>query len=117
MGDDERLRSIHALTYICLIHTLILMRTTVRLPAELLEHAKRKAAAEGKTLTALIEDGLRLVISPARTIEPKRSSSRDRLPLSKCSGGLLPGVDPIRFASELEEAEDIERLQRTRRRR
>jgi hypothetical protein len=77
MGDDERLRSIHALTYICLIHTLILMRTTVRLPAELLEHAKRKAAAEGKTLTALIEDGLRLVISPARTIEPKRSHFRN----------------------------------------
>jgi hypothetical protein len=93
------------------------MRTTVRLPADLLERAKRKAAAEGKTLTALIEDGLRLVISPARTIERKRSSSKDRLPISKCSGGLLTGVDPIRFSSELEEAEDIERMQRTTRHR
>ncbi len=34
-------------------------RMTVRLPAELLRRAKRKAAAEGRSLTALIEDGLR----------------------------------------------------------
>ena len=36
-------------------------RTTVRLPAELLKRAKRKAVAEGRTLTALIEEGLRLL--------------------------------------------------------
>jgi predicted DNA binding CopG/RHH family protein len=30
-------------------------RTTVRLPDELIERAKRKAAAEGRSLTALIE--------------------------------------------------------------
>ena len=38
-------------------------RTTVRLPEDLVRRAKRKAAAEGRTLTALIEDGLRLVIA------------------------------------------------------
>ena len=32
-------------------------RTTVRLPKDLLDHARRKAAAEGRTLTSLIEDG------------------------------------------------------------
>jgi hypothetical protein len=38
-------------------------RTTVRLPRDLLRRAKRKAAEEGCTLTALIEDGLRRVLS------------------------------------------------------
>ena len=41
----------------------MIQRTTVRLPSELLRRAKRKAAVEGRTLTALIEDGLRLVVS------------------------------------------------------
>jgi predicted nucleic acid-binding protein len=35
-------------------------RTTVRLPEDL-NRAKRKAAAEGRTLTSLIEDRLRLI--------------------------------------------------------
>ena len=34
-------------------------RITVRLPADLLKRAKRKAVAEGRTLRALIEEGLR----------------------------------------------------------
>jgi predicted DNA binding CopG/RHH family protein len=38
-------------------------RTTVGLPEDLLKRAKRKAAAEGRTFTSLIEDGLRRVIS------------------------------------------------------
>ena len=41
----------------------MIKRTTVRLPAELLRKAKRKADAEGRTLTALMEDGLRYVVS------------------------------------------------------
>ena len=41
-------------------------RTTVRLPQDLLKRAKRKAAAEGRTLTSLIEDGLRMVVSDRR---------------------------------------------------
>ena len=40
-------------------------RTTVRLPKELLARAKRKALAEDRTLTSLIEEGLRLVVSDA----------------------------------------------------
>jgi len=32
------------------------MRTTVRLPDDLLLRAKRKAAEEGRTLTSLIEE-------------------------------------------------------------
>jgi hypothetical protein len=65
-------------------------RTTVRLPPELLSRAKRKAAAEGRTLTALIEEGLRQVVAE------KRSSARRKRnfpPVSKATGGLMPGVD------------------------
>ena len=37
-------------------------RTTVRLPDDLVRRAKRKALAEGRSLTSLIEDGLRRVL-------------------------------------------------------
>jgi hypothetical protein len=51
------------------------MRTTVRLPEELLQRAKTAAAREGTTLTALIERGLRIVLQrpstpPDRTYPP-----------------------------------------------
>ena len=49
----------------------MIKRTTVRLPAELLEKAKRKADAEGRTLTALMEDGLRYVVSDKPASEKK----------------------------------------------
>ena len=42
-------------------------RTTVRLPRDLLARAKRKAIAEKRTLTSLIEEGLRLVVSDIRS--------------------------------------------------
>src|ERR671933_1749018 len=58
-------------------------RTTVRLPEELLARAKRKAAAEGRTLTALIEDGLRLVTAEERKAAKKRVMPR----ISKATGG------------------------------
>ena len=81
----------------------MIRRTTVRLPAELLKKAKRKADAEGRTLTALMEDGLRYMVSN----EPRK---RERImpPIGKETGGLLPGVDITKF-SALEELDDIER--------
>jgi hypothetical protein len=39
---------------------------TIRLPADLLHRVRRKAAAEGRSVTALIEDGLRAVLSEHR---------------------------------------------------
>src|SRR5262245_63272612 len=56
------------LTYICQRSICVGMneRTTVRLPAELLKRAKRKALAEGRTFTALIEEGLRQVVEEKR---------------------------------------------------
>jgi hypothetical protein len=83
-------------------------RTTVRLPRDLLLRAKRKAAAEGRTLTALIEDGLRAVISGS--VKPAKRR-RVVLPVSKAKGGLLPGVDLTRM-SDYQEMEDLEYVER-----
>jgi hypothetical protein len=79
------------------------IRTTVRLPGTLLNRAKRKAAAEGRTLTALIEEGLRVVLAkPAKLPRPKRIQPR----VSTATGGLVPGVD-LGSSSHLQETEDL----------
>jgi hypothetical protein len=66
------------------------LRTTVRLEERLLSEAKAVAARENRTLTSLIEEGLRLAISkPDATARRKKVS----LPVSRCSGGTMPGVD------------------------
>ena len=85
-------------------------RTTVRLPDELLALAKGKAMAEGRTLTSLIEEGLRLVTTQKKTPPRKRLQPR----VSKAKGTLLPGVDLTSF-SAFEEAEDLEQLTRLQR--
>lgn len=86
-------------------------RTTVRLPSDLLDRVRRKAAAEGRTLTALIEDGLRAVLSEHR----KAGTGRHILPrISRVGGGLLPGVDLIK-PSAFEEADDLHEIGRTQR--
>ena len=63
-------------------------RTTVRLPKELLTRAKRKALAEHRTLTSLIEEGLRLVVHQRRKLP---QIDRGPLPVSTATGGTLPG--------------------------
>jgi Bacterial antitoxin of type II TA system, VapB len=74
------------------------MRTTIRLPDDLLRKARKKAAEEGRTLTSLVEEGLKTVLA-----EPKPARrSRVRLPISKASGGTLPGVD-LNRSSDLED--------------
>ena len=90
-------------------------RTTVRLPPELLARAKRKAAAEGRTLTSLIEDGLRMVISSARpAAKAKRVLPRVSIPVSGAKGGPNPGYDTVRYSDivAIEDAEYIERMKR-----
>ena len=42
------------------------MRTTINLPAGLATQAKARAAAEGRTFTSLIEEGLRIVLAEDR---------------------------------------------------
>jgi len=83
-------------------------RTTVRLPDDLIRRAKRKAAAEGRSLTALIEEGLRRVLSD-------RASGRGGRvlpPVSTATGGLMPGIDLNDTAAlqEMEDLDDVGRL-------
>jgi hypothetical protein len=83
-------------------------RTTVRLPRDLLTRAKRKAAAERRTLTSLIEEGLRLVVSENR----REAKSKRVLPrFSSASGPPLPGID-ISNSAALQEMDDIEYIER-----
>jgi hypothetical protein len=86
-------------------------RTTVRLPKDLLTRAKRKAAAEGRTLTALIEDGLRLVVAENRKAE---KTKRVLPPVSKATGGPMPGIELADF-SALQEIDDLEYVERMKR--
>jgi hypothetical protein len=79
-------------------------RTTVRLPADLLNRARRKAAAEGRSFTSLIEDGLRLVLAGTKKF-PKQKRVLPRI--SKATGSPMPGVDLTDF-SALQEMDDLE---------
>jgi hypothetical protein len=75
------------------------MRTTVRLDDALLDRARREAARRGVTLTALIEQGLRLALR-----RPLKPSEQDRVMLPECGagGGVVPGVNLDDSAALLE---------------
>ncbi len=53
-----------------------MQRTTVRLPDALLEDAKRQARRSGRTLTQLIEDGVRSELSRANVTRVAEPSPR-----------------------------------------
>jgi hypothetical protein len=77
------------------------MRTTIRLSDELLRRAKKKAAEDGRTLTSLVEEGLRVVLA-----EPKPApKKRYELPISQASGGVMPGIDLNNSADLLDKME------------
>jgi len=85
-------------------------RTTVRLPLDLVLRAKRKAAAERRSLTSLIEDGLRRVLNERNSVDRAR---RVLPPVSSAIGGVAPGID-LNDSSALQELEDLEYVQRLR---
>jgi hypothetical protein len=73
------------------------MRTTIRLRDDLLKRAKKRAAEEQRTLTSVVEEGVTLVLArPA-----KKRRDRIELPVSRASGGVLPGVD-LNRSTEIE---------------
>jgi len=62
-------------------------RTTVRLEESLLEQAKAEAARRNKTLTAMLEVGLRLaLVNPSTPVRRKKAT----LPVSRRGGGTMP---------------------------
>jgi predicted DNA-binding ribbon-helix-helix protein len=80
------------------------MRTTVRLEQGLLEQAKREAERRGTTLTALIEQGLRLAIRRPRAADV---NARVKLPVSRSRGGVIAGVDLNDSAALLDRMDGI----------
>jgi hypothetical protein len=79
------------------------MKTTLDIDDELLVRAKAVSARERKSLTALIEEGLRLRLRPART---RGRTTTARIPVFAGKGGLLAGVDPLSNRSLLDAADD-----------
>jgi len=80
---------------------LLHMRTTLNIRDELLERARRGAAAAGKTLTRFIEDLL------DEALRRKRKAPAPEIPRLPTygSGGLQPGVDLDDSAGLLERME------------
>jgi hypothetical protein len=64
----------------------------------LLRRAKEKAAELGRTLASHIEEGLKAVMVETKPIP----QARECLPVSKASGGTLPGID-LNRSSDLED--------------
>jgi hypothetical protein len=85
-------------------------RTTVRLPDELMRRAKQKAAADGISLTALVEEALRRIVGERRG---RPTAPRTPLPISTAKGGLMPGIN-LDSMAELQEMDDLEYISRFR---
>lgn len=63
---------------------LVCMRTTINLPDALAEAAKARAAAEGRTFTSVVEEGLRAVLADDRPVTTRRLPT-----FGEPGGGLL----------------------------
>jgi hypothetical protein len=64
------------------------MRTTLDLDDRVLSAAKRRAAEQGTTLTAFVEEALAVALLPAQ-----KGAARYHLEWQTVRGRLLPGVD------------------------
>jgi len=79
---------------------VLCMRTTLNLDDHLLREAKRLAAARGSTLTAVMEDALRVVV---RNSEEAHERTPVELPsFGEPGAGFMPGVDLDDSAALLE---------------
>lgn len=66
---------------------LVRMRVTLNIPDDLYRDVRMKAAQEGRTITAVVEDALRQLLAE----EPHYSEPYRVRPLR--TGGLSPGLD------------------------
>jgi hypothetical protein len=80
------------------------MKTTLDLDDDLLARAKALAARERTSLTALIEEGLRLRLRSHRRAQGRPITPR--IAVYHGRGGLVANVDPLSNRSLLEAAED-----------
>jgi hypothetical protein len=80
-----------------------LMKTTLDIDDDLLVKAKALSARERKSLTALIEEGLRLRL---RVRAHKGRRSRPPLPIYHGKGGFAQGIDPMSNRSMLDAADE-----------
>ena len=78
------------------------MKTTLDLDDDILAKAKALAAREQKSLTLLIEEGLRLRL---RKRSSATSPRQTRVPVYRGKGGVVRGVDPTSNRSMLEAVE------------
>ncbi len=78
------------------------MKTTLDIDDELLIKAKALSARERKSLTILIEEGLRLRL---RRRSPSSAAHYRPLPVYRGKGGLAKGIDPTSNRSMLEAAD------------
>jgi len=84
-------------------------RTTIRLPEGLMEQVREEARRRGETLTAFIEESLRLALARARAAEPRK---RVELPVGSPGHELMPGINldkPREVEAMLEEALPLEK--------
>jgi len=81
----------------------IQMKTTLDIDDELLVKAKAASARERKSLTTLIEEGLRLRLRHARKARHPR---KKELPVHQGIGGMVAGIDPLSNRSLLDAADD-----------
>ena len=82
------------------------MRTTVRLSDTLLRKAKKYAAEHDTTLTALLDQGLKMVLrenTPGYEVKPKKFHLRT----FKGGAGMRPGIDPTSNAQMLDIADGL----------
>lgn len=80
------------------------MKTTLDIDDELLVRAKTASARERKSLTAFIEEGLRLRLRRQPGI--RRRASRPALAIHRGKGGLVAGIDALSNRSLFDAADD-----------
>jgi hypothetical protein len=77
------------------------MRTTVNIDEHLLEAAKDLARARGETVSSVLEDGIRRMLT-----ESAREPVPFNLPVVG-EGGPMPGVDLCRLGEFLEDEDEL----------
>ncbi len=85
-------------------------RTTIRLDEHLLAEAKQYASRNRRTLTSVIEDALRALLvrgqSGGKVANATAPKPRLRLPVSKETGGPLPGANIDSYSELLDLMEE-----------